>query len=32
MHCVGINEYLVKTVEPEKLSNKIKQLAFGGVA
>jgi two-component system, chemotaxis family, chemotaxis protein CheY len=29
---VGIKKYLVKSVEPEKLSNKIIQLAFGGVA
>jgi response regulator of citrate/malate metabolism len=29
---IDINEYLVKPVEPEKLSNKIEQLAFGGVA
>ena len=29
---IGIKEYLVKPVEPEKLTNKIKQLAFGGVA
>ena len=26
----GIKEYLVKPVEPEKLSNKIKQVVFGG--
>jgi YesN/AraC family two-component response regulator len=29
---IGIKEYLVKPVESEKLSNKIKQLVFGGVA
>ena len=29
---IAIKEYLVRPVEPEKLSNKIKQLAFGGVA
>jgi response regulator of citrate/malate metabolism len=29
---VGNKEYLLKPVEPEKLSNKIKQVAFGGVA
>ena len=29
---IGIKEYLVKPVEPEKLINKIKRLAFGGVA
>ncbi len=28
----GIKEYLVKPVEPEKLSNKIKQVVFGGAA
>jgi len=28
----GIKEYLVKPVEPEKLSNIIKQVVFGGVA
>ena len=26
----GIKEYLVKPVEPEKLSTKIKQVVFGG--
>ena len=29
---IGIKEYLVKPVEPVKLINKIKRLAFGGVA
>ena len=29
---VGIKEYLLRPVESEKLSNKIKQLVFGGVA
>jgi hypothetical protein len=29
---ISIKKYLVKLVEPEILSNKIKQLAFGGVA
>lgn len=28
----GIREYLVKPVEPEKLSNKIKEVVFGGAA
>ncbi len=28
----GIKQYLVKPVEPEKLSNKIKQVVFGGAA
>ena len=28
----GIKEYLVKPVEPEKLSNKIKQVVFWGAA
>lgn len=28
----GIKEYLVKPVEPEKLSNKIKEVVFGGAA
>ncbi|MZH42103.1 MAG: response regulator [Nitrospinae bacterium] len=28
----GIKEYLVKPVEPEKLSTKIKQVVFGGAA
>ena len=29
---VGNKEYLLKPVEYEKMSNKIKQVAFGGVA
>jgi len=29
---VGIKENLVKPIKPEKLSSKIKQLAFWGVA
>ena len=29
---VGNKEYLLKPVEPKKLSNKIKEMAFGGVA
>ena len=28
---VGIKEYLVKPVKPENLSNKIKEVVFGGV-
>jgi len=28
----GIKEYLVKPVDPEKLSDKIKKVVFGGVA
>ena len=29
---LGFKEYLIKFIEPEKLSNEIKQLVFGGVA
>jgi len=31
LHQAGIKEYLVKPVKPENLSNKIKEVVFGGV-